>query len=483
MNFSAVLRILGFLLLVFSLAMMPPSLIALLYGEAEWASFVNASAVLLVLGVLMWLPNRDTQQELTSRDGFVIVLLFWVTLSFCGTLPFLFSNALEIDFTNAFFESVSALTTTGATVISGLDELPKSLLFYRQMLQWFGGMGIIVLAVAVLPMLGIGGMQLFKAEAPGPNKDDKLTPRITETAKSLWYIYLSLTIVCAFAYWVAGMDLFDAVCHSFSTIAIGGMSPYDASIGHFDNPMIEWICIIFLVVSGVNFAMHFFAWQRKSIWHYLRDMETIFFVSLLIISVVLIWLALLSHNVSDDPFLSLRKSAFQVTSLLTTAGFTTTDISAWPFYIGFILICLSFIGACAGSTCGGMKSIRIILLIKQSFRELYQLIHPHGVFTVTLNKKPVDARIVQSIWAFAFVYVAVYLILTILLLITGLNFETAVSTAASSLNNLGPALGDASAHYADVNPVAKWLLCLGMIMGRLEVFTLLVLLTPMFWRK
>ncbi len=483
MHFNVVLRILGSLLLVFSLAMIPPILVAFIYSEAEWTSFAEAGAVFVVLGMIFWFPNRKCAIELTSRDGFIIVLMFWLALGSCGTLPFLFSEALPVNLTDAFFESVSALTTTGATVITGLDILPKSLLFYRQMLQWFGGMGIIVLAVAVLPMLGIGGMQLFKAEAPGPNKDDKLTPRIKETAKSLWYIYLSLTVVCAFAYWIAGMSLFDAICHSFSTTANGGMSTHDASLGYFDSPIIEGICIVFLIISGINFAMHFFAWRYKSLWHYVRDTETVFFFCFLMTISLIAWITLVVSQLNEDPFLSLRESVFQVTSLLTSAGFTTTDLSQWPNFLAVLLIFIGFAGACAGSTSGGMKSIRFVLLIKQSLREVYQLIHPHGIFSVTLNKKPVDNQVVQSIWGFAFVYVLVFVLLMLLLLMTGLNIETAISTAASCLNNVGPALGDAAAHYGNLNSIAKWLLCLGMIMGRLEVFTLLVLLTPMFWRK
>lgn len=476
-------KVLGIFLLLFSTAMMMPILISIIYADGEWINFTYAMLTLITVGILLWFPTRNIKGDLHARDGFIIVALFWIVLSLCGTLPLLFSSTLDLSFTDAFFESTSALTTTGATVISGLDDLPKSILFYRQLLQWFGGMGIIVLAVAILPMLGIGGMQLFRAEAPGPNKESKLTPRITETAKSLWQIYVSLTFVCAFCYWAAGMDIFDAICHSFSTIAIGGMSPHDASIGYFQSAAIEWVAIFFMFMSGINFATHFFAWRFKNFWSYFRDEETITYFSLVIIFISIIWLALSLYGINENYFKLLRETIFQVVSYLTTTGYGTTDITLWPFHMSLIIISLSFFGACAGSTCGGMKIVRVIIAARQVLREIYQLIHPRGVFTIKLNNKPVEARIAQSVWVFLLVHLVIFFVLMQILLITGIDFITAYSTAASALNNLGPALGEAAANWSSLNDVAKWLLSLAMIMGRLEIFTFLVLLTPMFWRK
>ncbi len=483
MNPITISKVLGIFVLIFSTGMIAPMVVAWIYGEAEWLNFLFTMLVLIAVGLLLWLPNRNRPSEVHARDGFVIVASFWLVLGLLGTLPFLFSTSVDLSLTDAFFESTSALTTTGATVMSGLDFLPKSILFYRQLLQWFGGMGIIVLAVAVLPMLGIGGMQLFRAETPGPNKDNKLTPRITETAKSLWYLYITFTAICALAYWYAGMSLFDAICHSFTTIATAGMSPHDASMGYFNNAMIEWIAIFFMFISGITFATHFLAFRRGSLWVYFRDEETVTYFAIVVTAISVIWLTLVVHDINDNSFQVLRQTIFQVVSYLTTTGYSTTDISLWPFHISLIVVSLSFFGACAGSTAGGMKIVRIIIATRQVLREIYQLIHPRAIFSVKLNNQPVEYRVIQSVWVFLLVHLVIFFVLMQILLITGMDFITAYSTAASAINNLGPALGEAVSNWSSLNSVAKWLLSLAMIMGRLEIFTLLVLLTPMFWRK
>jgi trk system potassium uptake protein TrkH len=409
--------------------------------------------------------------------------MFWFVLGSVGGLPFYLSSANELSITDAVFESISGLTTTGATVIVGLDSLPHSILFYRQFLQWLGGMGIIVLAVAVLPMLGIGGMQLYRAETPGPVKDTKLTPRITETAKALWYIYLGLTISCGVAYWLAGMNAFDAVSHAFSTVAIGGFSTHDASMGYFQNSGIELIAIVFMLLSGVNFALHFTALRRRRLTPYLKDAE--FGTYILVLSVTsLITISYLHFSETfDTASESIIEGLFQVVSIGTTTGFTTQEYYSWPSFLPVMLLYVSYIGGCAGSTGGGIKVIRILLLVKQGVRELRRLVHPSAQFAVKIGRKPVSNNVIEAVWGFFAAYFAISALMILVLMASGLNQDTAFSAVAACLNNLGPGLDDVGQNFAGINDFAKWVLCLAMLLGRLEIFTLLVLLTPGFWRK
>ncbi len=481
MHFSTIGRILGILLMLFSLTMLPPILVSHLYGDQQTDAFFHAFVITFAFGVLVWLPVKNRRRELRVRDGFLITVLFWLVLSISGSLPLYLSDSPTLSYVDAFFESLSGLTTTGATVITGLDALPKSILWYRQQLQWFGGMGIIVLAVAILPMLGIGGMQLYRAEAPGPVKDSKLTPRITETAKALWYIYLGLTIMCGLAYWAAGMSAFDAITHSFSTIAIGGYSTHDASIGFFNNATIELIAILFMFISGVNFALHFTAWRANNPFVYLRDPEFRFYATI-ILSVAFVTIATLIATQSYEPVEAIIKGLFEVVSIATTTGFSTADFSSWPFVLPFLLFVVAFIGGCAGSTGGGMKAIRVLLIYKQGFREIQRLIHPNAVIPVKLGKKPVPDRVLEAVWGFFSVYLLMFVVLLLLLLATGLDQVTAWSAVGACINNLGPGLGEVAIHYGDLPETAKWVLCFAMLLGRLEIFTLLILFTPSFWR-
>jgi len=483
MHFSIVAKVLGVLLMLFSLvANVPSILLSIFFQDGETTSFLTALLVTFTLGAALWLFTFRTKQELRTRDGFLIVTLFWSVLGTIGSLPFILSNQLPLSITDAIFESMSGLTTTGASVVVGLDALPKSLLFYRQQLQWLGGMGIIALAVAILPMLGIGGMQLYRAESPGPVKNDNLVPRLAETAKALWYIYLSLTVVCALAYWAAGMSLFDAICHSFSTVAIGGFSTHDASIGHFDSVTINMIAVVFMFIAGINFALHFTAWQRRSMWQYLRDPETKFYASILaFVSVFTVAVLYFTETYSIDN--ALVHGLFQSVSIATTTGFTTANFDVWPYALPYLLIYAAIIGACAGSTGGGMKVIRILLIFKQGLREIRRLIHPNSVFSIKLGRKLVPDRVIEAVWGFFAVYVMVYLALLILLLASGMEVVTAFSAVGACLNNLGPGLGDVAANYAGISNFAKWVLSLAMLLGRLEIFTFLVLFMPMFWRR
>ena len=388
-----------------------------------------------------------------------------------------------MSFTDAMFESMSGLTTTGATVITGIDHLPKSIQFYRQELQWLGGMGIIVLAVAVLPMLGIGGMQLYRAETPGPMKDNKLTPRITETAKALWYIYLGLTVSCAVAYWFAGMDVFDAIAHSFSTVAIGGFSTHDLSIGYFQSEAVEMVAVVFMLLAGVNFSLHFVAWRSVNPLTYFRDSEFKTYITVLAcaaaVTVVYLYLSGTYEAFGD----ALHHGLFQAVSIGTTTGFTTAAYFHWPGFLPVMLLFTSFIGGCAGSTGGGMKVIRFLLLFKQGMREITRLVHPNAQIPVKVGGKPMPERVIEAVWGFFAIYVVCFTLMMLVLLATGLDQVTAFSAVAACLNNLGPGLGDVGFHYADINVTAKWVLSLAMVLGRLEIFTLLVLLSPAFWRR
>ncbi|WP_018882563.1 MULTISPECIES: TrkH family potassium uptake protein [unclassified Thioalkalivibrio] len=483
LHLASTARLLGVLLTLFSLAMLPPAAIGFLYGEATALVFLQAFALLLLIGGLLWAPLYRMRQELQARDGFILVVLFWLGLGIAGATPLFLDPSLQISFTDAAFESMSGLTTTGATVLTGLDDLPRALLWYRQQLQWMGGMGIIVLAVAILPLLGVGGMQLFKAETPGPIRDNKLTPRIAETARNLWYIYLGLTVACALAYWAAGMDAFDAVAHAFSTVAIGGFSPYDASIGHFDSALIESVAIVFMIIAGMNFALHFLVIHRATVAPYRRDEELRTYLLLLAGASVVVVIFMLATGFASDTTEALRKGLFHVVSIATTTGYATDSFYLWPGFLPVLLIFLSFIGACTGSTGGGMKVVRVLLLMKQGLREIKRLIHPHARITVKVNGKEAPDRVVQAVWGFLAAYVMVFVVMMLLLMVTGLDQVTSFSAVAATLNNLGPGLGEVGANYAGINDFSKWVLVFAMLMGRLEIFTVLVLLSPAFWRR
>ena len=481
MHFSVILRVTGFLLTVFSLALLVPVIVAWVYAEETVVTFVTAFGITLASGLLLWLPMRG-ERELRAGDGFLVTALFYLGLGLFGAIPLYLAESTNLSFTDAAFESLSGLTTTGATVITGLDELPKSILFYRQLLQWFGGMGIIVLAVAILPMLGIGGMQLYRAESPGPVKDTKLTPRITETAKALWYLYLGITVMCAISYWAAGMSVFDAICHSFSTVAIGGFSTHDASIGYFANPSIEAVAIVFMIFSGINFGLHFVVWNRKNPIYYLQDMEVRLYVCVLIGVSAIVYLILAQHPETIGA--PLRDAVFQAVSITTTTGFTTSNFSLWPSVTPVLLLIAAFAGGCAGSTAGGIKMIRVLLIFLQGRREIRRLIHPNGVFPIKLGNKKVPDRVVEAVWSFFAAYVFIFLTMVCLVMaLSELDFTTAFSAVGACLNNLGPGLGEVALNYQSLPDTVTWLLMFTMLLGRLEIFTLLVLLTPAFWRR
>jgi trk system potassium uptake protein TrkH len=464
MHFSAVARVLGLMLMLFSISLLVPIPVASYYGEHTQGAFFLAFAITFSLGMLIWLPYSRTAADMRTRDGFVITVLFWLVLGLMGAIPLMLAEPLRLDVAGAAFEAISGLTTTGATVITGLDALPKSILYYRQQLHWLGGIGIVVIAVAIMPMLGIGGMQLYRAETPGPVKDAKLTPRITETAKALFFIYLVLTLACILAYWIAGMSPFDAIGHAFSTVSTGGFT------------------IVFMILAGLNFGLHFLVWNRRTPWQYLRDPEARLFLVLLVTGSLVVGLYLFATATYDSPG-SLLHGSFQFVSIMTSTGYGTADFSQWPSFLPVFLVVSSFFGGCGGSTSGGVKIGRMLIMAKQCLNEFYRLIHPNAVRPLKLGDRAVGVRVADAIWAFFGVYLAVFYGITLLLLASGLDFETAWSATAACLNNMGPGLGEVAANFGGISDFAKWVLCAAMLLGRLEIFTMLVLLSPAFWRR
>ena len=477
MNLKAISNLFGILLMLFSLSFIVPISISLLYSDSSLNTFLITFLLVLSVGFVFWFTSKNHKQELSSNDGFIIITLFWLVLAIAGSLPFYLSGMSVID---SFFESMSGITTTGATVITNIDGLDKSLLMYRQLLQWMGGMGLIVLAIAVMPILGIGGGQIYKTEIPGAMSDQKLTPRITETAKALWTIYFGLTVLCALMYWIAGMNGFDAIAHSFSTVSIGGFSTHDDSIGFFNNFGIELVCIIFMIISASSFALHYGAIFRGRALRYFYDPEFRFFISIILLVFAASSLILFFNPGSSE---SQRSVLFQAVSIVSTTGFTTTDYSLWPSVIGFLLLIGAFIGGCSGSVGGGIKSWRILIMLNHAHKQLIKIIHPRAVVSVKIGSKVVDSSVAESVWGFFSIYVISFMLLLFALLATGLDFTSAFSAIGACLNNLGPGLGEVSANYSSVTSAGKGILAFGMILGRLEIFTVLVLFMPMFWRR
>ena len=478
----AVQKVVGFLIAASSLMMLPPVVVSYWYHDGTAGLFLLCAGILLLTGLAIFAPVRKTRQELRLREGFLVVVVSWLVLVLVGALPFVYLDEVPLGYIDAMFESMSGLTTTGATVITSIDTLPRAVLYYRQQLQWLGGMGIIVLAVAILPMLRVGGMQLFRAETPGPMKDSKLTPRITETAKALWLIYVGITVTCAFAFWVGGMDLFDAVGHAFSTVAIGGFSTHNDSMGYFNSVELEIIAMTFMAISGVNYALHFTAWRHASMQSYFADPELRVYATLLVGVSFLVSMALFIGGTYSSISEAFRYGTFQVFSALTTTGFTTAPFYAWVGFVPVLLILLAFIGGCAGSTAGGMKVIRTILLYRQAVREIKRLIHPHAVVPIKYGGQITSPTVMDAVWGFFFLYIASFVFMGVLLSATGLDALTAFSAVAACITNLGPALGEAGMNYATLSYPAKIILSIAMFLGRLEIYTLLVLITPAYWR-
>ena len=483
MQLSIVAKTIGLLLMVFSFAQVPPLIVDLIYSEGEYLSFVYSFALTVLGGLILWWPFKEVKKEFRLREGVLIVVCFWIVLSLFGTLPFLITDSISsLSFSEAFFESMSGLTTTGATVLNQLDELPKSILFYRQQLQWLGGMGIIVLAVAVLPLLGVGGMELYHAESSGIAKD-RLTPKLRNTAIALWKIYLSLTVLCAVGYFLSGMSIFDAVSHSFSTVAIGGFSTHDDSIGYFNSATIETIAMIFMFLAGINFSLHFVAWNNRSLVDYIKDSEFKTYAMVLICSSIIVITALSLNGQYESANETVRHSLFQTISIATTTGFTSQNYSSWPAAIPVFLIMMSFIGACVGSTGGGIKVVRILVMFRLGMKEIHKFIRPNAQVSVKLNKSSINEKALVSVLGFFSLYAISFFLILMLLMFAGLDQVTAYSATAATMNNLGPGLGDVAQNYSSVGEVAKWILSFSMLIGRLEVLTIIAIFHKAFWRQ
>ncbi|HKJ71018.1 MAG TPA: TrkH family potassium uptake protein [Gammaproteobacteria bacterium] len=485
MHWVTIGYILGILLMVFSTAMLPPLAIAWGYGDGVLVAFAHAYLLTLGSGFLLWLATFRARRELGHREGFLLVTLFWAVLAVFGALPLQLSGTTP-GFTSAFFESMSGLTTTGSTVLSGIDGLPHAVRFWRQEMQWLGGMGIIILAVAILPILQVGGMQLYKAEVPGPVKDQKLTPRINETAKALWVIYTGLTVAAALALWLAGLPPFEAISHSFSAVATAGFSTHDASIGHFGLPAVEYVLAIIMFLGGVNFGLHFAFLHGGGVRAYLTDPEFRTYALLLAGLVGVVTLVLTIHQTYPSGEETFRRALFQAVSLGTTTGFTTVDYQRWPSLLPYLLLLAGFFMASAGSTGGGIKVVRFLVMLKQGYRQSYLLIHPHAVAPIKLRDRPIPEGVIQAVWGFFAVYVSTFVILVMVMLaLEGGDFHTAAGAVAATLTNIGPGLGGVgpAGTFAVISTPGKWVLALAMLLGRLELFTFFVLLMPAFWRK
>ena len=479
-SYAPVQRVVGLLLMFLGIGFLPPMVFAIANADGAAGAFLTSAILVSLAGLLLYLPVRNNFRELRVADGFLVVVACWAAVSLAGAVPFVL--VLDVSLADAVFESTSGITTTGATVFSGLDDMPISIRWYRQQLHWMGGLGIIVLAVAILPMLKVGGMEIYRAEVTGPVKENRLTPRIAETAKALWLIYIGLTVICARALWAAGMSLFDAVTHSFSTIATAGFSTYDASIGHFDSALIEVLLIGFMFIAGINFALHFLALRRASAQSYLNDPELRLFCILLVAISGLITLLLWQQNVYGDFWQSLRYATFQAVSYTTTTGFGTADVYLWPGTLPLLMILISGLGGCAGSTTGGFKIVRVYLVSKQGLRELRRLIHPRSVVPLKLGGRTLNEDVANAVWGFVSLYIACIVILTLIVSSLERDLVTSVSVVFSAMNNLGPALGEAGPNWGGLTQATKWLMSFAMLLGRLEIFTVLVLLTPTYWK-
>jgi trk system potassium uptake protein TrkH len=480
---APLLHVLGPVILIFSFTMLAPLVTALVAHDAAQHAFDESFAVTLAAGFALWLVGRRWRRELKVRDGFLLVLLVWTGLPAFATLPFMI-YAPEMGFTDAYFEAISALTTTGATVMSELDSLPPSLNLWRHLLNWLGGMGIIVLAVAILPLLGVGGRQLLKAELPGPIKDSKLTPRIADTAKLLWVMYATLTALCVAALKLAGMSWFDAVCHAFATMSLGGFSTHDASIGYFDSPLIEAVLIVFMLLAALNFVTHFLAFRQRSLAAYRHDPEVAGVLGLVIASCLGLSLYVWRSGAYPEFLTALRHVSFNLVSLATDCGFSSTDFNSWPIFAPMWMLLLSCVTASSGSTGGGLKMIRTVLMLRQGARELEHQLHPAALLPVKIGGHAVPNQIVFAIQAFVMMYIATIVTMTLVLLASGLDFVSAFSAVIACINNAGPGLNEVGpgTNYAGLNDFQTWALAFTMLLGRLELITVFVLFTRAFWR-
>lgn len=482
MNIPLILNIVSVVLIFTSLFMILPIIVSLIYNQSDTLPIIKSFFITFISGILTYLlTKKHKTDEIRHREAFLVVTISWLLVAFYGSLPYLFTNTFS-SITDAYFESMAGFTTTGSSALRDIEVVPKGVLFWRSLTQWIGGMGIILFALAILPMLGTGGMQLFKAEVPEISVD-KLRPRIIDTAKSLWFIYVGLTIFATAFYLAGGMDLYDAICHSFTTMATGGFSTKNASIAHFNSPFIEYSSAVFMFLGGINYSLYFYVFKGNPsrLW---KNNEFRFYLSVTLITTIAIALSIwkTSYATIQDSF---RYAFFQVSSIMTTTGYATADFEKWPYLSQVILLVLMLFGGMIGSTAGGIKQVRILLMLKQGFRELYQLIHPHAVTSLKLDGKFLTKEILGSIWGFLFLFLFVYAIASICMTATGMDIITSSSTVLSAMSNVGPALGEAgpAENYSSIPIAGKWILIFCMLAGRLEIYTLLILFVPNYWKK
>jgi trk system potassium uptake protein TrkH len=480
----AVLNVLSIVILIFGFTLFVPLGLSLWLNDAAQFVYYKSAAITIASGSLMWVATRSYKRELQVRDGFLLVVLVWSILPAFATLPLLL-HLPNLSFSKAYFEATSGLTASGGTVLTGLDMLPPSINLWRTEMVWMGGMGLIVLAIAILPLLGVGGRQMFKAETPGPMKDTKLTPRIAETAKGLWLVYAGITLACASAYKLAGMTWLDAVMHSFTTIGLGGFSSHDARFAHWNSPLIESIAIFFMLIAGMNFATHFLVWREKTLSPYRYDPEAFLFITIILVSCLMLTLYLWMMGVYPDLPTALRYASFNTVSVATTTGYSNTDYNLWPIFAPLWMLLLCCFCSSSGSTGGGVKMIRAQLLFKQVFREMIVIMHPQAVSPVKVSNSVVPNRIVYAVLAFLSIYLASIVSMTLILTFSGLDFITAFSTVVACINNLGPGLNQVgpATTFAELTNFQTWVCSFAMLLGRLELFTLLVVFIPSFWRK
>jgi trk system potassium uptake protein len=481
MNIKIIIRVLGFLLFVEGIAMLLALTVSIIYGEYDTMAFVISSGICLGLGGLIaWITN-GVNKDIGKREGFIIVALVWIVFSFFGSLPYILSNSIP-NFTNAFFETISGFTTTGSSILTDIEALPHGILFWRSLTQWLGGMGIIVLSLAILPVFGIGGMQLFVAEVPGP-APDKLSPRIKQTAKTLWVIYLVFTLSETLLLWLGGMSLYDAICHSFTTMATGGFSTKQASIAHWPSPFIQYVIVAFMFLAGTNFTLSYLALKGNFKSVFKNEEFKYYGIFILGFTVVISVGLLITTELGIEK--AFRDSLFQVVSILTTTGYATTDYLLWTPFLTILIFALFFFGGSAGSTGGSIKIMRIVLLLKNSYYELRRLIHPHAIIPVKFNKRSVDSKIINNVLAFFMLYFLIFGISTVLFTIIEPDMESAMGAVATSLGNIGPGLGNVgpAENFLHISSIGKWFLSFLMLLGRLELFTILILFSPAFWKE
>ena len=479
-----VLNVLGAVVALFAFSMLIPLAVAYFGGDKGLAAYDTAFLITLGSGVMIFIATRRFRRQLLPRDGFLLVTLVWTVLPAFATLPLLL-HLPQMSFTDAYFETMSGLTTTGATVMTGLDELPLSINVWRHLLVWMGGMGIVVLAVAILPLLGVGGSQLYKAETAGPFKETKLTPRIAQTAKGLYTVYFAVSAACFFSFHIAGMSWADAFMHMCSIMGLGGFSSHDASFGYFDSQAIESVAVVFMLIAGFNFSMHFLAWRKRSLRGYLTDIEGQAFVAVTLGGALVIAVFLLLHGQYPDFATSLRYALFNTVSIATTTGLANTDYNLWPPFAPVLMLLLCCFATCAGSTGGGIKMIRAIVLIKQARRELIRIVHPRVVNPVTLGGAMVDNPVIFAVLAFMQLWGVAVIGLTFALVWTGLDLVSAFSAVIACITNTGPGLNQVgpASNYSVLNDFGTWVCSFAMLIGRLELMSVLVLLTPDFWRR